>query len=141
MADLMNVSVRDAMSQDSALSYSSMKSGTLKEKAALYNAMSNPAHKVGDYINKMIRVKDVYVEIIDLEDEDTKETVQAPRIVLIDTDGDTYQAVSKGVFNSLTRLISTFGEPTWEDGLPCVVRQISLGKNQMLSLEVDVESI
>lgn len=138
---LATTNVKDAMSAHASSSYSSLRSGTLKEKAALYNAMSNPSHKVGDYINKVIAVKDVYVELIEIEDEDTQEKVTAPRIVLVDTDGETYQAVSKGVFNALTRLIQTFGEPTWDDGLPLLVRQISLGKNQMLTLEVDVDSL
>jgi hypothetical protein len=86
-------------------------------------------------------VKDVYVEVIDLTDEDTGESVQAPRIVLIDTEGKTYQAVSKGIFGSLAGLFKVFGEPTWEEGLPLTVKQISLGKNQMLKLEVDTKKM
>lgn len=135
------VDVRNAMSAQGSAAYSSLKTGTLKEKAALFNAMSNPNHKVGDYINRQIRVKDVYVEVIDIEDEDTKEMVQAPRIVLIDMDGDSYQAVSKGIFAALSRAIQVFGEPTWEDGLPIIVKQISLGKNQMLTFDVDYDNI
>lgn len=138
---LANVNVADAMSAEGSQAYCSLSSGTVKEKALLYNAMSNPAHKVADYINQTIIVRDVYVELIELTDEDTGEVQTAPRIVLIDTEGDTYQAVSKGIFNALTRLIRTFGEPTWEDGIPCLVRQISLGKNQMLTLEVDVNRL
>lgn len=138
---LATINVREAMSAGGQGAYSSMRSGTMKEKAALYNAMSNPAHKVGDYINKTIRIKDIYVENIELTDEETGEMSNAVRTVLIDVEGDTYQAVSQGVFRSLARLIETFGEPTWEDGIPCVVRQISLGRNQMLTLEVDVEAI
>ncbi len=135
------VDVKEAMSADSSTAYSSLRSGTMKEKAKLYNAMSNPDHKVGDYINQQIRVKDLYVELIDLNNDETGEVETAPRTVLIDTEGKTYQAVSRGIFNSLQRLIKTFGEPTWEEGLPCIVRQISLGKNQMLTLEVDEEAI
>lgn len=138
---LATLDVRNAMSATSSGAYSSLRSGTLKEKATLYNAMANPQHKVGDFINKTIRVKDVYVESIDLENEETHTIETAPRIVLIDVNGATYQAVSRGVFNALTRLIQTFGEPTWEDGLPLKVRQISLGKNQLLTLEVDVDAI
>lgn len=138
---LVIIDVRDAMSAEGQSAYSSLKSGTIKEKAVLYNAMSNPEHKVGDYINQTIKIKDVYVEAIEMTDEDTNEVFTAPRIVLIDTEGSTYQAVSKGIFNALTRLIRTFGEPTWEDGLPCIVRQISLGKNQMLTLEVDITAL
>lgn len=140
-AGLATMDVRNAMSASGSASYSSLKAGTLKEKASLFNAMSNPNHKVGDYINKSIRVKDVYVEIIDLTDEDTGEVTQAPRIVLIDTDGDSYQAVSKGIFSALSRAIQVFGEPTWDDGLPVMIRQISLGKNQMLTFDVDYDNI
>ena len=135
------VNVRDAMTAGGNMCYSSMKSGTVKEKAALFNAMSNPNHKVGDFINKTIRVKDVYVETIELEDEETNETVNAPRIVFIDMDGDTYQAVSKGVFSALSRVINVFGEPTWDDGLPFTIKQVSLGKNQLLTFEVDIDQL
>ena len=135
------VNVRDAMTAGGNTSYSSMKSGTAKEKAALFNAMSNPNHKVGDYINKTIRVKDVYVEVVEIEDEDTHEVVTAPRIVFIDMDGDIYQAVSKGVFSALSRVINVFGEPTWDDGLPFTIKQVSLGKNQLLTFEVDIDQL
>ena len=135
------VNVRDAMSAEGTLSYSSLKSGTAREKAALYNAMSNPDHKVGDYINQRIVVKDVYVETVELTDDETGDVVVAPRIVLIDMDGSSYQAVSKGIFGALQRLIQVFGEPTWEDGIPVIVRQVSLGKNQMLTFDVDVDAM
>ena len=138
---LATLDVQNAMSARGSAAYSSLKAGTLKEKAALFNAMSNPNHKVGDYINRSIRVKDVYVEVIELTDEDTGETTQAPRVVLIDTEGDSYQAVSKGIFSALSRAIKVFGEPTWDDGLPIIVRQLSLGKNQMLTFDVDYDNI
>ena len=131
------IDVKGAMSATSASSYCSMQQGTMREKAALYNATSNPDHKVGDYINKGIRVRDVFVETIELEGDETGETIIAPRVVLIDTNGESYQAVSKGVFNALARLITAFGEPTWADGLPVIVKQVSLGKNQMLTLAID----
>lgn len=138
---LATLDIQNAMSAQGTAAYSSLKAGTLKEKAALYNAMSNPTHKVGDYINRSIRVKDVYVETIEITDEDTGEVVVAPRIVLIDTEGDSYQAVSKGVFSALSRAIKVFGEPTWDDGLPIIIRQVSLGKNQMLTFDVNVDAI
>lgn len=134
---IMSIDVKGAMSASSSASYCSMRQGTMAEKAALYNATSNPTHKVGDYINKGILVKDVFVETIEIEDEDTHDTIIAPRVVLIDTKGESYQAVSKGIFNALARLITAFGEPTWADGLPVIVKQVSLGKNQMLTLAID----
>ena len=137
---LATIDVRDALSSQSNGAYSSLKSGTMKEKALFHNATSNPAHKVGDYINRTIKVKDIYVESIELTDDDGNVSV-APRIVLVDTEGEAYQAVSRGVLNALTHLIQTFGEPTWDEGLPLIVRQVSFGKNQMLTLDVDAEAL
>lgn len=139
--ELATIDVRNALSQTSNGAYSSLKAGTMKEKALFHNATSNPTHKVGDYINKTIRVKDIYVESIMVINEETKKEEPAPRIVLVDTEGKSYQAVSRGVLNALTRLIQNFGEPTWEEGLPLVVKQISLGTRQMLTLDVDVEAL
>ncbi len=141
MNGLATIDVKDAMSAQGSSAYCSLASGTMREKAALYNAMSNPEHKVGDYINRTIVVRDLYVETVEITNEETGDITVAPRVVLIDTNGSTYQAVSKGVFTALTRLIRTFGEPTWEDGLPVIVRQISLGRNQMLTLEVDINAL
>ena len=137
MAEVMALTVAGTLTADGGNSYSSLKADTRKEKAHLYNVMSNPDHKVGVFINKHIWVKDIYVELIELEDEDTGETVTAPRVVLIDGDGASYQAVSKGIFSSLSRLTKNFGEPTWGEPIPCIVKQVSLGKNQMLTLQVD----
>lgn len=137
---LANTNVKDTLSSSSTSSYCSLKAGTMREKAMLYNAMANPTHRLGDYINVVINVRDVFVELIELTDDLTGETTVAPRIVLIDTGNETFQAVSKGIYNSLSRLIQTFGEPTWEGGLPVKVKQISIGKNQLLTLEVDLDS-
>ena len=87
-------------------------------------------------------VKDVYCEIVDCAVKDEKgeltgEVNKAPRVVLIDSDGKSYQCVSTGVFNSLKRLFGVFGYPTWVRALPCKVKQISVGTRQILTLVVD----
>ncbi len=137
---LANTNVRDTLSANNHTAYCSMTPTTMREKAMLFNAMSNPTHKLADYINVTIWVKDVFVELIELTDDLTGETTLAPRIVLIDNGNETFQAVSKGIYNSLSRLIQNFGEPTWDGGLPLRVKQVSKGKNQLLVLEADLDS-
>lgn len=137
---LANTNVKDTLSSNSTTAYCSLKATTMKEKAMLFNAMANPAHRLSDSINMTIYVKDVYVELIDITDDLTGEVTVAPRVVLIDAKNDTYQAVSKGIYNSLSRLIQTFGEPSWEGGLPLKVKQVSIGKNQLLTLEADLDA-
>ena len=105
-------------------------------KAKLYNASNNPDHKVGDFINKNIKVKDVLVEAIDIVDEETGEVERAPRVVLIDDKGKAYQAVSMGIFNAVKKAIQIFGEPTWEEPIEFTVKQVSVKNGSMLTLDV-----
>lgn len=140
MAEEMGIvkSVKDELSTETTSSYCSISGGTVEAKKAVFNAMNNPDAQLSDFINKKIVVKDVFVESMILTDEETGETTEAPHIVFIDEKGKSYSCVSKGVFSALRNAILVFGEPTWEDGLPIVVKQKSLkGGFSMLTFDVD----
>lgn len=132
--ELMNVAQELSAQQTSM--FCSIQGGTIEAKKAVFNASNNPDHKVGDYINKVIVVRDVLAELIEVKNEETGEMEVTPRVVLIDVDGKSYQAVSKGIFNALKKAIAIFGSPTWEDGLPILVKQVSVGKGTMLTFDV-----
>lgn len=132
--ELMNVAQELSAQQTSM--FCSIQGGTIEAKKAVFNASNNPDHKVGDYINKVIVVKDVLAELIEVKNEETGEMEVTPRVVLIDVEGKSYQAVSKGIFNALKKAIAIFGSPTWEDGLPILVKQVSVGKGTMLTFDV-----
>lgn len=119
--------------ENESASYSSMECVTQEDKVLFYNAVSSPSENLRDHINEAVNVKDIFVEVIDLEREDGTIT-QAPRIVLIDVDGVGYQCVSGGVLNALKRIIKIFGYPTWENGLVLKVKQINRGERQVLTL-------
>lgn len=146
MSDNLNA-LAIAANDDSALAFSSMKAETTQEKAELFNAISNPAHKLGDVINKVIYVRDIYVEVIEMQKSDRDGNLmfdengepvmdKVPRIVLIDEDGDTYQAISVSVMNNITRLFKMFGAPTWTPALPIEVQQRSVGTNRIYVFNV-----
>lgn len=116
--------------------YCSLKPTTNEDKAKLYNAMNNPSHRIGDCINQTIKVKDLFCEVVTCNNKETGESNVCPRIVLIDEKGDSYQAVSIGVYSAVKRLIQIFGEPTWEQPIPIVVKQITRGANKMLTFEI-----
>lgn len=124
------------LTQPESNAFCSIKEDTLEAKKLVYNASNNPTHKIDDYINKEIALKDVFVEIIELANENTGELEQAPRIVLIDDEGESYQCVSNGIFGSLKKLMAIFGEPTWEDPIQVVVKQVKVKRGTMLTLEV-----
>lgn len=124
------------LSQPESNAFCSIKEDSLEAKKLVYNASNNPTHKIDDYINKEIALKDVFVEIIELANENTGGLEQAPRIVLIDDKGESYQCVSNGIFGSLKKLMAIFGEPTWEDPIHVVVKQVKVKRGTMLTLEV-----
>ena len=108
---------------------------TREDKARLYQALTNPENKISDCINKIIELKDILVEWVEMADQNG-EIVEQPRCVLFDADGHTYAAVSRGLFNSLHRLCLVFGTPTWEEPIPVEVKQVQNGERRFYTLEV-----
>ena len=130
------VNLSQELSENATSVYCSVQGGDRKTKALVYNASNNPEHKVADFINKIINVKDVLVEIIQVENEETGEVEEAPRVVLIDDKGAAYQAVSAGMFSAVKKAIQIFGQPTWDEPLPMLIKQISVKRGSMLTAEV-----
>lgn len=118
-------------------SFCSMKAETMEEKKKLYKAMTAADKKVGDCINQKISIKDVFMDIFDIANEETGEVESVPHIVLIDSEGTSYEAVSKGVFDSLKNLVQIFGSPTWEDPIDVIVKQRTIKNgHKMLTLDL-----
>lgn len=110
--------------------YSSASFETEEEKMLLFNQTSNPDYKLSDFIGKVIRMKDVYAEMITITNDEDEET-ESPRIIIIDDKGKSYSCVSVGVQNSLKRLFATFGHPhTWKKPMPIVIGNKTIGKNR-----------
>ncbi len=125
------------IAMDNVLSFCSIPMDTPAEKAAVYNMISNPTNRLSSLINTTIMVKDVFFEPATFTDSETGEVSTGSRIVLIDDLGNSYACASKGVYNSLRRLVAMFGLPTWEPALPVKVRQIEQKNLITFVLELD----
>lgn len=136
-ADIRSYDVRE-LEGGKLAAYCSVRAETMAEKALVFNAANNPQHKVNDFINKLIMLKDVYAETLELVNQETGEYEKAPRIVLIDENGEAYECVSVGMFSSLKKLIATFGEPTWNEPIPVIVKQEKVKNGSMLTLSVQM---
>lgn len=126
--------VFDLGENNSSNAYCSMSLDTDDDRAAFYNAVSDPDEQIANVVNTVINVRDVYCETVNVTNKDTGETSVAPRVVLVDTEGKSYQSVSTGIFNAIRRLMQVFGPPTWEKGLPLKVVQKNIGKNRLYTL-------
>ncbi len=143
-----------AVNNEESNMYVSKEVKSLDDKKAIYNALNNPDEDVASQINKDINVVDFLLEEVELSndvDEDDEipfnaetgeivepEKVIAVRTILIDEDGESYQAVSKGVYNSVKQIINIFGEPSqWKEPLSVKVKQVKVKRGSMLTLEIN----
>ena len=117
--------------------FCSMVAKTVQEKALLFKAMNNPEKRLGDCINMKIMAKDLFCEVVTCINQQTGGMQDCPRMVIIDENGVSYQAVSLGVYSGIKKLIQVFGEPTWEEPLPLVVKQITKGEKKLLTFDLE----
>ena len=111
----------------------SFRAEDMKSKVRLFNAMNQPKYKVSDMINKKIKLKDVILMNVQMEGEDG-EMDTGIRSVLIDADGNAYNATSNGIFSSLTNLYMIFGTLHFEDPLEIMISQIPTKRGSTLSI-------
>ena len=98
--------------------YASIKPQTRKERVALYNAINSADYKLSSLgETQVIEAVDVVAHEVVLEDMQTKQPVKCARVVIIDKNGKTYEAISQGVVSSLSKIFSVIGMPdeTWHD--------------------------
>lgn len=111
---------------------------TVAEKIALANAMSQPTHKLSEYVNMQISLTNFYVDPQRIVYQDTGEVRNSLKVVLIDQFGKSYVTLSTGVANALKSIIQVFGLPdSWEAPLLVDVKQVQVGKGKLLTLAVN----
>lgn len=138
MAETQELAIGTILSSQVGTSLSSInvEKATDEDKKKVFNAMNNPSHKLSDFINKKIKVENIYIETAEYLNDETGEVEIAPRIVLIAPDGDSYFASSKGILNSLKNVYAAFGPAPWKGGLEFEVKQKAVGKGKALTLEM-----
>lgn len=87
-------------------------------------ATSGDSERLDNMHNQVISPKYWYCHTVELANEANGEIEVVPRIVLVDADGKSYTATSRGVFNSLRTIWEHFGTDPLPDGIRLqVVRQ------------------
>lgn len=123
--------------------YTSIDVTTPTGKKKLYHITNHPDYNISDFINKVITIKDIYVDVNARLNKDEKSEnygtyEDKPRTILIDVDGNSYVAgVSIGIFNAVREILRIFGEPaTWQEPLDVMPVLVKTPKGNMLSLEI-----
>lgn len=111
--------------------YCSCVPATEKERVTFFNAINNPTKHLKEMINLEIEVKDIYAETIEFVNRDTGEATPGVRMVLIASDGTSYQASAKGVFSAISKLLKIMGEPSsWKKPVKIRPKEISKGPDR-----------
>lgn len=126
---------------NSAPVFCTLDASTREGQKQLYHVKNRPDHNISDYINKTIRIKDIYIDVNArvAKDGDNAGIVEnKPRTILIDDNGESYIAgVSIGIYQAVKEIIRTFGHPsTWPEPLEVQVVQVRTPKGNMLSLDI-----
>ena len=140
--EVVNPTVANGMIADFANAtpsfYCSFAPSTDAGRRELYNAMNNADVQLADHIGQTIVMRDIIIEPVEMTDENTGEIKTCPRCIIIDVDGNSYTSISVGIYNALRRLCTVFGMPTWANGLPVKVRQITRGARRLFTLDATV---
>lgn len=121
--------------------YCTVDDSTTDGKKQLYKIKNRPTHNISDYINKNIRIKDIYIDVnarMNKDGENAGVIENKPRTILIDDKGESYIAgVSIGIYQAVKEIIRTFGDPrTWTEPLTVTVVQVKTARGNMLSLDI-----
>ena len=118
------------------MSYTDMDLSNMSIAKDFYNAVSPPDMALKACVNIPIAMKHVSIEVCELHDDDRGDVI-APRVVIVDEDGKSYQSVSVGVYQSLKRIFTLFGTPdSWAEPVTVVPMLTSTKKGQVLSLRL-----
>ena len=124
--------------------YCSIQPKTIEEKKALYNALETCDNLANNCIGAKFGLKDVYVEKRVRKYDEELETPEVDengvvhevgkvektkyRTILFAEDGTTYATGSYGIFNSVSKIIGSFGEPsTWEKPIMVEIAKRPIG--------------
>ena len=113
--------------------------GSRKAKVAIYNAVQNADEQLSEHVNEVLEIVDIVAHPIQLPDEKTGEVINAIRTVLIDKKGKGYQAVSNGICQALSKIISINGQPHWDEPVkikPVLRKSKNSSMNQYLTIEL-----
>ena len=131
-----------AFSSSQETVFSTLNADSMDDKIKIYKAVNTPDHRIKEFINMDIVIKDIYIEKISVvqKDESGNEIIDengnpkisfVPRVIIIDDKGESYTAVSNGIFNAVKRIFELLGDPhTWEKPIKFKVKQINKGNNR-----------
>ena len=134
--------IKELKNPESSFYCSITDDGTRKSKIAIFNAINGADESLADHIGETIEVVNVVAHPVTLVDEETGESFQTLRTVLVDKKGVSYTAVSQGITSALSRIFSIVGSPddnAWvNEPVKMKIKQVKTrnGNNKVNTIEL-----
>lgn len=106
---------------------------SIEDRKMVFNATSS-GEPIKNILRKKIKLRDVIVLPVQIEDTRTKEMNWVPRTSIITLDGEIYYASSWGVYNSISRLHAIFGTLHFDEGLDVSFEEVKTKNGQTINL-------
>ena len=103
---------------------------TEAEKKKVLRLTQQQGENIGKFIGKRVVLTDVIAHPQEFVNKETGEVTYGARIILVCKDGKTITCASAGIARSLGMIADVFGPPTWADGLPVEIEQVTTGANR-----------
>lgn len=106
-----------------------------KAASKIFNIANSPDKAMSSMLGRTIKIKDLYVDIVETVDKETGELKRMKRYIAIDPDGVSYNSSSTGIIQSIERLVAFHGSPTWEPAIEVEVCQKEVKNGRMFVLK------
>jgi len=115
--------------------YSSIKGDNEESRLTVLDAVMGSL-PIAEHLGKTISLANVIVQPVEMADEATGELNTQPRVILIDTDGTAYHAITKVLFRDIQNVIAIVGEPhEWSNPMQVQVVKEGNGARKFFTLK------
>lgn len=119
-ADSFSPSVFENAASAEVMFSSIVQDGSRETAIKQYSAVSDAENAISEHIGEVIEIEHMVAHSIKMQDDQTGETIEALRVVLITPEGEGYHSVAQGVVSSLQRIIGIVGQAPWTPALRVV---------------------
>lgn len=110
--------------------FSSIQGDDFASRKKVVSAVTD-SQPLREHLGEVINLKDVVVQVVAMENEQTKQLEDQPRVILIDDAGNSYHAISGVILKDVQNLMGILGQPhTWPEPVPVAVKEQQSGNKR-----------